>query len=148
MNAFQELFSNRVLLCAITSWMVAQVLKFLLNLWIHKKMDWRRFFGMGGMPSAHSAFVFSLSLATGIGEGFDSIAFALAFALMAIVIYDAMGVRAETGKQGAVLNHILREVLIEGQPITEERLKELVGHTPLEVLGGVLIGALMALIMM
>lgn len=148
MNAFQELFSNRVLLCAVLSWVIAQALKFLLNLWIHRKVDWRRMFGMGGMPSSHSAFVFSLALATGMTEGFNSIAFALAFALMAVVIYDAMGVRAETGKQGAVLNHILREVLIEGQPITEKRLKELVGHTPLEVLGGVLIGALMALIMM
>ena len=66
---------------------------------------------------------------------------------MAVVIYDAMGVRAETGRQGAVLNRILRELLIEGQPITEARLKELVGHTPLEVCGGVLLGLIMVLIM-
>ena len=71
----------------------------------------------------------------------------LAFGLMAVVIYDAMGVRAETGKQGAVLNRLLHEIVIEGKPITEEKLKELVGHTPLEVLGGVLVGLAMVLIM-
>ena len=114
---------------------------------MEKKLDWRRAFGMGGMPSSHSAFVFSLALMTGLREGFGSTYFALAFALMAVVIYDAMGVRAETGRQGAVLNRILRELLIEGQPITEARLKELVGHTPLEVCGGVLLGLIMVLIM-
>ena len=71
----------------------------------------------------------------------------LAFSLTAIVIYDAMGVRAETGKQGAVLNRILRELLLEGKPITEDKLKELVGHTPLEVAAGILVGSIMVLIM-
>ena len=83
----------------------------------------------------------------GLTEGFSSAAFALAFALAAVVIYDAMGVRAETGKQGAVLNQILREVLVEGKPITEDTLKELVGHTPLEVLGGIIVAVIMVLIM-
>ena len=110
-------------------------------------MDWRRCLGMGGMPSSHSAFVFSLALMTGLTAGFDTVAFAVAFGLMAVVIYDAMGVRAETGKQGAVLNRLLHEIVIEGKPITEEKLKELVGHTPLEVLGGVLVGLAMVLIM-
>lgn len=147
MNIFADLWTNRVLQCAVLSWMVAQVLKVLITLRIEKRLDWRRCFGMGGMPSSHSAFVFSLMLMVGLTEGFHSTAFALSFALAAVVIYDAMGVRAETGKQGAVLNRILREVLIEGQPITEERFKELVGHTPLEVLGGILVGTVMALIM-
>lgn len=142
-----DILSNRVLLCAAFSWLVAQGLKVLLTLWMEKRLDWRRCFGMGGMPSAHSAFVFSLALMTGLKEGFGTTAFAIAFALMVIVIYDAMGVRAETGRQGAVLNRILRELLIEGQPITEARLKELVGHTPLEVCGGVLLGLIMVLIM-
>lgn len=142
-----DILSNRVLLCAAFSWLVAQGLKVLLTLWMEKQLDWRRCFGMGGMPSAHSAFVFSLALMTGLKEGFGTTAFAIAFALMVIVIYDAMGVRAETGKQGAVLNRILREVLVEGQPITEQKLKELVGHTPLEVCGGVVVGIIMVLIM-
>ena len=142
-----DILSNRVLLCAAFSWLVAQGLKVLLTLWMEKRLEWRRCFGMGGMPSAHSAFVFSLALMTGLKEGFGTTAFAIAFALMVIVIYDAMGVRAETGKQGAVLNRILREVLVEGQPITEQKLKELVGHTPLEVCGGVVVGIIMVLIM-
>lgn len=147
MNGIMDLLQNRVLQCAALSWVAAQAIKVLLNFWMEKKLDWRRAFGMGGMPSSHSAFVFSLALMTGLREGFGSTYFALAFALMAVVIYDAMGVRAETGRQGAVLNRILRELLIEGQPITEARLKELVGHTPLEVCGGVLVGLIMVLIM-
>ncbi len=98
------------------------------------------------MPSSHSAFVFSLMLAIGIHEGVGSTSFALAFALAAVVIYDAMGVRRETGRQGAVLNQILTEVMVEGKPITEKQLKELVGHSPLEVLGGLIVGFLVVLI--
>ena len=140
MQFFSDLWSNSPLRCAVLSWTLAQVLKVLINLWLEEKLDWRRCFGMGGMPSSHSAFVFSLLLAVGIREGVSTTLFALAFALAAVVIYDAMGVRAETGKQGAVLNQILREILVEGQPITEDTLKELVGHTPLEVLGGLCVG--------
>ena len=147
MKQFLDFFNNTILMCAILSWCAAQILKTLIYLAIEKHFDWRRFFGMGGMPSAHSAFVFSLALMTGLREGFGSAAFALAFSLMAIVLYDAMGVRAETGKQGAVINRILREVLVEGQPITEKALKELVGHTPMEVAGGVILGLIMVLIM-
>ena len=147
MHAVSDIMNNRVLLCAALSWVVAQALKVLLHLWMEKSMDWRRCFGMGGMPSSHSAFVFSLALMTGLTAGFDTVAFAVAFGLMAVVIYDAMGVRAETGKKGAVLNRLLHEIVIEGKPITEEKLKELVGHTPLEVLGGVLVGLAMVLIM-
>ena len=144
---FADLWSNEPLKCAVLSWCVAQAIKVLISLWLDKKLDWRRCFGMGGMPSAHSAFVFSLMVMTGLREGTASTAFALSFALAAIVIYDAMGVRAETGRQGVVINRILHELLIEGQPITEKKLKELVGHTPLEVAGGILIGAVMVLIM-
>ncbi len=147
MDFVSELFGNRVLTCAVLSWCVAQAIKVLITWRMERKLDWRRCFGMGGMPSAHTAFVFSLMLMVGLHEGFNTTLFALAFALMAVVVYDAMGVRAETGKQGAVLNRILREVLIEGQPITEERFKELVGHSPLEVVGGVVVGTIMVLIM-
>lgn len=147
MHFFLDLWRNDPLKCACFSWVVAQSIKVALTAWIDKRFDWRRCFGMGGMPSAHSAFVFSLMVMTGLREGTASTAFALSFALAAIVIYDAMGVRAETGRQGVVINRILHELLIEGQPITEKKLKELVGHTPLEVAGGILIGAVMVLIM-
>ncbi len=134
-------------MASLLSWAVAQVIKVLITWWMDKKFDWRRCFGMGGMPSSHSAFVFSMALMCGLQEGFSSAVFAVSFMLMAIVIYDALGVRAETGKQGAVLNQLIREVLIEGKPITEDRLKELVGHTPLEVLGGVLVGLTVVIFM-
>jgi uncharacterized protein len=135
-----DLFRNMPLTCAITSWFIAQMIKILIAWRIERKLDWRRIFGMGGMPSSHTAFVFSLMIMIAIKEGLYSSEFAVSFALMVIVIYDAMGVRYETGKQGKVLNKILREVLIEGQPITEDKLKELVGHSPVEVFGGILIG--------
>ena len=97
------------------------------------------------MPSSHSAFVFSLMLSVAVKETVASTHFALAFAMAAVVIYDAMGVRRETGKQGEVLNQIVSQVLVEGKPITEKQLKELVGHTPLEVIGGVIVGSLVTL---
>ena len=146
MTIFADLWGNLPLRCALLSWCVAQLLKVLISFWLDKKLDWRRIFGMGGMPSSHSAFVFSLGLAIGLGDGFGSTAFALAFALAAVVIYDAMGVRRETGRQGEVLNRIITEVMVEGKPITEKHLKELVGHSPLEVAAGVIVGTIMVLI--
>lgn len=147
MNVFEQLVQNRVLLCGVVAWTAAQVLKVLINLAMEKKLDLKRLIGMGGMPSSHTAFVFSVCLMTGLKAGFDSVSFAVAFTLMAVVIYDAMGVRAETGKQGAVINRILREFLMEGKPITEDKLKELVGHTPLEVLGGLIVGIVVVMLM-
>ena len=144
---FADLWANVPLKCAAVSWCVAQGIKVLISLWLDKKLDWRRCFGMGGMPSSHSAFVFSLMLSIAVKETVASTQFALAFALAAVVIYDAMGVRRETGKQGEVLNQILSQVLVEGKPITEKQLKELVGHTPLEVLGGIIVAVIMVLIM-
>lgn len=144
----EALFTNKPLLCAVFGWLVAQLLKFLIAWLLDKKLDWRRCFGMGGMPSAHSSFVFSLTLATGLVEGFGSTHFAIAFALMVVVIYDAMGVRMETGRQGKVINQILRELFVEGQPLTDKKLKELVGHSPLEVLGGIIVGAAVTLVVM
>lgn len=142
---FADLWSNVPLKCAVLSWCVAQGIKVLISLWLDKKLDWRRCFGMGGMPSSHSAFVFSLMLSVAVKETVASTHFALAFAMAAVVIYDAMGVRRETGKQGEVLNQIVSQVLVEGNPITEKQLKELVGHTPLEVIGGVIVGSLVTL---
>ena len=122
MEVIAQIGQNKPLMCALLSWLAAQVIKTVIHLLVERKLEWDRLVGMGGMPSSHTAFVFSLMLMVGITEGVGSTLFALAFALAAVVIYDAMGVRAETGKQGAVLNEIIREVLIEGEPITEKRL--------------------------
>lgn len=147
MEVIAQIGQNKPLMCALLSWLAAQVIKTVIHLLVERKLEWNRLVGMGGMPSSHTAFVFSLCLMMGIQQGFQSPAFAIAFALAAVVIYDAMGVRRETGKQGALLNRIVREVLIEGKRITEDELKELVGHTPLEVLGGLVLAVIMVIVM-
>lgn len=146
MQFFADLWSNGALKCGLLSWAAAQFIKVLINLWLNKKLDWRRCFGMGGMPSSHTALVISLVISIGTLEGVQSSMFAVALALAAVVIYDALGVRRETGRQSEVLNQIITEMLVEGKPITEKQLKELVGHTPLEVLGGLIVGITVTLI--
>ncbi|MDD6051370.1 MAG: divergent PAP2 family protein [Clostridiales bacterium] len=145
MHDILGVLQNRVLICALTAWFVAQTMKIPTYWLIEKKLDWGRFFGSGGMPSSHSAFVISLAMMVGATEGFDTAAFAISVVLSAIVMYDASGVRHETGVQGQVLNEIIQKVFVDGQPITDKELKELVGHTKVEVAGGFLVGLLTAL---
>ena len=144
MHDILGLLDNRVLWCAVAAWFVAQALKIPTYWLIEKKLDWGRFFGSGGMPSSHSAFVVSLAIMVGATLGFDSACFAIAVVLAAVVMYDASGVRHETGVQGQVLNEIIQKVFVDGQPITDVELKELVGHTKVEVAGGFLVGVLTA----
>lgn len=144
MHNLIEILSNRILLCALTGWFVAQVLKIPTYWLVEKKLDWRRLFGSGGMPSSHTAFVVALTIMVGAMEGFDTAVFAVSFTLAAIVMYDATGVRRETGTQAQVINEILRQVFINGKPISDDDLKELVGHTPLEVAAGAILGILSA----
>jgi acid phosphatase family membrane protein YuiD len=139
------ILQNRALWCAVTAWFVAQALKIPTYWLVEKKLDLGRFFGSGGMPSSHTAFVTALAILVGVTEGFDTAAFAIAVVLAAIVMYDASGVRRETGVQGQVLNEIIRKVFVDGQPITDVELKELVGHTKIEVVGGFIVGVLTAL---
>ena len=139
------ILENRVLWCAVAAWFVAQALKIPTYWLVEKKLDWSRFFGSGGMPSSHSAFVMALTIMVGAMEGFHSGEFAISVVLSAIVMYDASGVRHETGVQGQVLNEIVRKVFVDGQPITDVELKELVGHTKVEVVGGFVVGVLTAL---
>jgi len=141
-----EIFSNRILMCALVSWFTAQVLKVPLYWLVEHKLDWRRVFESGGMPSSHSSFVVSLALMVGFCEGFGTTAFAITFTLAAIVMYDAAGVRRETGTQAVVLNTLIRDLLIDGKPISDDKLKELIGHTPLEVFAGALLGVIMTAI--
>lgn len=141
-----QLLQNKPLCCSACAWFLAQLIKALLYWAIEKKFDWRRIWGSGGMPSSHSAFVLAMTVALGLENGFNHPAFTVSFALMAIVIYDAMGVRYETGKQGQIINKILEELFVEGKPLTDEKLKELVGHSPLEVLGGLIVGAITLMI--
>ena len=144
MHDILGIFQNRVLWCAVAAWFVAQALKIPTYWLVEKKLDWTRFFGSGGMPSSHSAFVASLAIMVGATEGFHTAAFAIAVVLAAVVMYDASGVRHETGVQGQVLNEIIQKVFVDGQPITDVELKELVGHTKVEVAGGFIVGVLTA----
>ncbi len=139
-----DVFFNHPVLCALIGWFSAQALKVPLYFLVEHKWDFRRFFGSGGMPSSHSAMVVSLAIMIGALNGFASPLFAICLVLSLIVMYDAAGVRRETGTQGKVINQILRDFLLEGKQITDEQLKELVGHTPLEVFGGAIVGVIVA----
>ncbi len=142
-------FGNYILTVAIIAWFAAQVAKTLINYLLVGKLELERLYGAGGMPSAHSAFVCSAFMATSKSEGVTSPMFAIAFILASVVMYDAMGVRHETGKQAKVLNKILDDWLDdEENDIVNnvKKLKEKVGHTPLEVLSGALLGILIAIL--
>lgn len=142
MNWLFDMFKNPFLITSISSWFIAQVLKTIINAIVNKKINWERMVGDGGMPSCHSATVFSLAVFTALSYGTDSFQFAIAAILAIIVCHDAMGVRLETGKQAVVLNDIIElfRELSEEDKLPEVKLKEFVGHTPIQVIAGILIG--------
>ena len=140
MNVFRDFFSNRVVLAAFAAWAIAQGIKVILTLIITRKFDVSRLVGSGGMPSSHSALVCAMVTSIGYAEGFSSSVFALGACFAAVVMYDAAGVRRSTGKNAAVLNHLLDGLAGNGFVFDEERLKELVGHTPVQVVAGALLG--------
>ncbi len=143
-----DLLTNKFLLVSLSSWFVAQVLKTVIYALEHKKLDISRLFGDGGMPSGHSATVTSLAAFCGLYFGFGTIQFALSAILAIIVCHDAMGVRLETGKQAAVINEIVEAFeLLAPDKISEANLKEFVGHTPIQVLAGILLGIANACVM-
>lgn len=145
MDFIVELLNNQVFVSAALGWLVAQVLKTLIHLILTKRFVVERMVGSGGMPSCHSATVCGLATAAGIKYGGGSFEFSIAVMLSIIVMYDAMGVRRETGKQGQVLNEMMEIFTNMGKQISPEaKLKELVGHTPLQVLMGAVLGIIIA----
>ena len=143
-----DLLTNKFLLVSLSSWFVAQVLKTILYALETKKLDITRLFGDGGMPSGHSATVTSLAIFCGLDFGFGSFQFAVTAILAIIVCHDAMGVRLETGKQAVKINELLEVFdLIHPDKISEANLKEFVGHTPIQVLAGIMLGILNACVM-
>ena len=149
MKFLTELFGNRIFISAALGWFVAQVLKTLIHMFITKQFVMERMVGSGGMPSSHSATVCGLATAVGIRYGGGSYEFAMAAILAIVVMHDAMGVRMETGRQGRVLNEMLEVFTNMGKQISAEaRLKEFVGHTPLQVLMGAILGIIIAVIVM
>ncbi len=142
-----ELLANRILLVALGAWLVAQTLKVLIYLWRDRRINLRHLVSSGGMPSAHSALVTALAAGVAITEGLRSPLFAIALVFAAIVMYDAAGVRQAVGAQARILNRMLDEIFVE-QRFNEKRLRELIGHTPVEVFVGALLGLLLALLLM
>lgn len=148
MDWLSDLAFNPFLLIALSSWAVAQVLKVLINAVVMKKLDWTRLFGDGGMPSGHSATVSSLATASALVYGTNSFEFALSAIFAIVVCHDAMGVRLETGKQAVMINEILKSFsFLAEEKLPEVKLKEFVGHTPMQVIAGILLGILNAFVM-
>ena len=141
-----ELANNRVLLAGLIAWSLAQIIKVPLNYLLHREWDWALLLSSGGMPSSHSALVIGACIATSLTLGFDTPVFAIAFVLAMIVVYDATGVRRHAGDQARVINLMIDE-LLTGHPLAEKELKEVLGHTPREVLGGILLGLAIAYLM-
>ncbi|MEM1483840.1 divergent PAP2 family protein [Oscillospiraceae bacterium PP1C4] len=172
MNAFQVITSNYLINVGFIAWFTAQILKTVLAYIPNKKVNWERLVGAGGMPSSHSSLVCAIAVGVAKKVGYGSPEFALSLALAGIVMYDAMGVRRAAGEQAKVLNQMvvdfkdmflmLKEefdALARGNPAEEtddtddtdaqkksKRLKEFLGHTPLEVLCGAILGIVIAVV--
>ena len=143
MTYLKELMNNMVVWIAILSWAVAQIIKVVIELFRTKKINVSLFVGSGGMPSSHTSFVTAMTTAIGLKEGFDSTLFAISIIISLVVMYDAAGVRRAAGKQAAVLNTLIRNFETQGLKI-DARLKELLGHSPVEVAAGALLGIAIA----
>ncbi len=147
MTFWKELSANEILISAITSWIVAQVLKTIIDFWLNKGFSPERLVGSGGMPSSHSATVCGLAASAALCCGAGSFEFAISFVFASVVMYDAIGVRQETGKQARLLNLIMEQdwFALNNEQI-QKRLKEFVGHTPLQVAAGAVLGVALAFV--
>lgn len=127
------------LLCCVVGWLVSSLLKIPTYYYVHRRFNLKQAFGTGGMPSSHAATVTATMLGVGLFSGFDHPSFAIALAVTMIVIYDAAGVRREAGYHAVMINRLIDEYL-KSPMINQKKLKEVIGHTPLEVVGGVIAG--------
>ena len=142
------MLGNQLLMSAVTGWVVAQFLKTMIDFALNKSFNAERLVGSGGMPSSHSATVCGMTTAAMLKYGVGSFEFAVSFVVSMVVMYDAIGVRRETGKQAKLLNSILNENPLKlklNAEVLQEKLKEYVGHTPLQVLAGAILGIGLAL---
>ena len=140
---FLAIFQNKALIAGLIAWAVAQVIKIPLDYLRTRRWNWALLLTTGGMPSSHSSLITATTLAIGLYYGFDSPIFALGVVLTMIVTYDAAGVRQQAGIHAQRINVIVAE-LLKGHQINERDLREVLGHTPLEVMGGILLGLLVA----
>jgi acid phosphatase family membrane protein YuiD len=143
-----DLITNRVFVTVLIAWFLGQALKVPIEYLVKRRWNWALWFGSGGMPSSHSSLIVATTLSIGLFYGFGTPVFALAFAISMIIVYDAAGVRRQAGFHAEKIN-LLFEELFSGKPIPQarlqERLKEVIGHTPNEVIGGIALGVIVAL---
>ena len=138
------MFRNPPLLAALSAWALAQILKMPVHYAQTRKWDWSLLLRAGGMPSSHSALVTATAHGIGLSIGFDTPLFALAVSVAMIVIYDATGIRRESGKQAVIINAIVQDIL-EGHPLrSQEKLREVLGHSPMEAIVGSILGVVVA----
>jgi hypothetical protein len=137
------ILQNKALIAGLSAWALAQVIKIPLDYLRTRRWNWALLFTSGGMPSSHSALITATTLAIGLYYGFDHPAFAIGVAITMVVTYDAAGVRQQAGIHAQRINVIVSE-LLRGHQINEMDLREVLGHTPLEVTGGILLGLVVA----
>lgn len=142
---FRQLIQNKILMTTLSAWIIAQTIKVTTGVIRQKRFDFRWFVGTGGMPSAHATGASCLATAVGLEHGFNSAYFALAASFAIVVMFDAQGVRRATGRQARILNKITEDIYWQGR-INESRLRELIGHTPIEVIVGFFLGILIAFV--
>ncbi len=148
MDFMYDMMQNEVLVSALLGWFIAQVLKTIVELCLNRNVSFERLVGSGGMPSSHSATVCALTTSAGMKYGGGSFEFAICFAFAAVVMYDAIGVRQETGKQAKLLNLLMQHPFLKTDDAQfQKRLKELVGHTPLQVVAGAILGIVIAVML-
>lgn len=147
MGYFMSFINNHILWAALMGWFVAQSLKVLLCLIVNRKLDFSRLVGSGGMPSSHSSLMMALTVAVGRATGFQSVETAIAFTVALVVMYDASGVRRAVGQQAKILNLMVEHWQDDDTEFMSQKLKELLGHTPLEVFFGAILGIVIGLCM-
>ena len=146
MNILEDFFNNKIIGVTALSWAVAQIIKIIIDCIRNKTINLKLITSSGGMPSSHSSFVTALATSVGFQEGFNSTFFAITFVLSMIVMYDAAGVRRAAGKQAEVLNIFINNFEKHGVKI-DSKLKELLGHSPVEVVAGAILGIVVAVSM-
>ena len=142
----KEFLLNSALWTAAIAWAIAQAIKIVLTLIKERRFDFTRITGTGGMPSSHSAFTVSLATSVGMLDGFGSNMFAIAAAFAIVVMYDATGIRRSAGQQAALLNKIVEKIGREDISETGKKLKELLGHTPIQVFAGAVLGVVVSIV--
>jgi acid phosphatase family membrane protein YuiD len=138
-----QIFRNKILMTTLSGWIIAQVIKVSIGVIRERKFDFRWLVGTGGMPSSHASGAACLATAVGLDQGFDSVYFALAASFAIVVMFDAQGVRRAAGRQAHILNKITADIYWQGK-ISDNRLRELIGHTPIEVIVGGMLGIVIA----